>query len=125
MPQDDLLTMRDIIDGLLQDADGATLGPVADIEVTLSDTGEARLTALLIGPEALAGRVSSRLRPLAHMLLKGRFEHRIPIGEVEEFGPTLKLRHARDHYHVGQADDWVYRHLLRFIPGSGTGSGTR
>jgi hypothetical protein len=119
MPQDDRLIMRDIVDGLLESADGTALGRVADVEIAFDATGQARLTNLVIGPEALADRVSSRLRPLAHWLLRGRFEHRIPIGEVVEFGPTLKLRHRASHYDVGNADDWVYRHILRFIPGSG------
>jgi hypothetical protein len=119
MPDTEHLVMRDIADGLLESADGAALGRVADIEIALDDDGPPRLAALLVGPEALAGRVSSRLRPIAHWLLRGRFDHRIDIDEVVEFGPTLKLRHDQDHYRVGQADDWVYDHLLRFIPGSG------
>lgn len=120
MPRDDRLTMRDIVDGLLETVDGTDLGRVADVRIEIDDTGEARLTELVIGPEALAGRVSSRLRPVAHWLLRGRFEHSIPIDEVEEFGPTLILRHPASDYDVGHGDEWVYRHLVRFIPGSGT-----
>jgi sporulation protein YlmC with PRC-barrel domain len=119
MPQDDRLTMRDIVDGLLEASDGTDLGRVADVLISIDADGSARLTDLVIGPEALAGRVSSRLHPLAHWLLRGRFEHTIPIDEVEEFGPTLILRHPASHYDAGHADEWVNRHLLRFIPGSG------
>jgi sporulation protein YlmC with PRC-barrel domain len=120
MPQDEHLTMRDIVDGLVEANDGTPLGRVADVEITLEANGDAHLTDLVIGPEALAGRVSSRLRPLAHWILRGRFEHHIPIEDVSDFGPTLKLKHSAEHYDVGHADEWVYRHLVRFIPGSGT-----
>jgi hypothetical protein len=115
----ELLAMRDIADGLLESADGVDLGRVSDIEIVLDGDGTPRLTALLVGPEALAGRVSSHLHPLARWVFRGRFDHQIPLEEVEEFGPTLKLRHVADHYSVGHADDWIYQHILRFIPGSG------
>lgn len=111
--------MRDIADGLLESADGVDLGRVSDIEIVLDGDGTPRLTAMLVGPEALAGRVSSHLRPIIRFFFRGRFDHRISLEEVEEFGPTLKLRHAADHYSVGHADDWIYQHILRFIPGSG------
>lgn len=119
MPHDDRLTMRDIVDGLLQSSDGVHLGRVADVRITIDDDGVARLTDLVIGPEALAGRISSHLRPVARWLLRGRFEHTIPIEEIQEFGPTLVLRHPANHYEIGHADEWMNRHVLRFIPGSG------
>jgi sporulation protein YlmC with PRC-barrel domain len=120
MPRDDRLTMRDIVDGLLETTDGTNLGRVADVRIEIEANGTARLTDLMIGPEALAGRISSRLRPLAHWLLRGRFEHTIPVDEIDEFGPTLILRQEASHYDVGHPDEWVNRHILRFIPGSGT-----
>jgi hypothetical protein len=120
MADHDLHAMRDIADGLLESADGVSLGRVADIEIALDGDGAPRLTAILIGPEAVVGRVSSRLRPVARWLFRGRFDHRIALEEVAEFGPTITLRHAKEHYPLGHADDWVYRHILRFIPGSGT-----
>lgn len=120
MPSHDLHAMRDIADGLLESADGVSLGRVADIEITLDGDGVPRLTALLVGPEAVAARVSSRLRPVARWLLRGRFDHRVALEEVEAFGPTIRLRRAKDAYPLGHADDWVYRQILRFIPGSGT-----
>jgi hypothetical protein len=116
---DEILAMRDIADGLLESSDGQPLGRVADVEIALGDEGIPRLAALLVGPEALAGRVATRLRRPVAWLLRGRFEHRIAIEEVERFGPTVNLRQAADAYEHGSADDWVMRHLLRFIPGNG------
>jgi hypothetical protein len=52
-------------------------------------------------------------------LLRGRFEHRIDVSEVEEIGPTLRLRGRADGYDVGGLDRGIIRRFLRFIPGSG------
>lgn len=119
MAHEDGLAMRDIVDGLLKSADGIELGRVADVEAEWTEDGVARLTTLIVGPEALLARISSRLRPLARWLFRGRWEHRIPVEEVAELGPTITLRHNASHYSTGHADEWVYRHILRFVPGSG------
>lgn len=115
----ELLAMRDIVDGLLLSTDDVSLGRVADIEVTIDDDGAAYLSAILVGPEALAGRVSSRLRPLARWIFRGRFDHRVSIDEIGAIGPVLNLRRSAGSYALGSADAWVLRHILRFIPGSG------
>jgi sporulation protein YlmC with PRC-barrel domain len=113
------LAMRDIADGLLETTDGRHIGRVADIEAEWRPDGSLVVTHLLIGPQALIGRVSSRLRPLARWMLRDRFDHRIPIEEVDELGPTIRLRGPASSYAVGHADTWVSDHILRFIPGNG------
>ncbi len=112
--------MREIVDNQLETADGHSVGRVADIEGEIRADGSLVLVSLVIGPEALVGRVASHLRPLAQHVFGGRFEHRIPIGDVVSFGPTLKLKHPLSHYDLGRADDWIAGHLFRFIPGRGT-----
>src|SRR6188472_287460 len=90
---DRTLTMRDIMDGQLESNEGRELGRVADIEAEWRDDGSLVLTHLVVGPQALAGRVSSRLRPIARWLLRDRFEHRVPISEVAKLsGGTVHLR---------------------------------
>jgi hypothetical protein len=73
------LGMGDIMDQQLESADGRMIGRVADIEVEWRKDGSLVLTHLLLGPEALVGRVAEYMRPLAHRLLGGRFERRIPL----------------------------------------------
>jgi hypothetical protein len=119
---DDLHAMRDIADGLIEAAGGEPLGRVADILLVEDEDGTYRCAAIMIGPEALAGRVANRLRPWLHRLLRGRFEHQIDIAEILEFGPTLVLRQTASHYQVGHADRWVIDHIIRFIPGHGRAS---
>ena len=117
--QDRLLAMGDIMDMQLETSDGCHVGRVADIEAELRDDGALVLTHLVVGPEALSGRVGSRLRPLAHLLLRGRFEHRIPMAEIEDVGPTVRLRGTAEDYGLGRSDRWIAEHILRLIPGSG------
>lgn len=115
----DFQAMRDIADGLIEAADGVPLGRVADVLLIRGEDGEFRCTAILMGPEALAGRIATRCRSWLNRLFHGRFEHQIDIAEVEEFGPTLKLRNPSGHYEVGNSEQWVIEHIIRFIPGNG------
>src|SRR5579884_855295 len=109
--------MGDIMDAQLQTHEGRKIGRVADIVGEWHEDGSLELTHIVTGPEALIGRIDPRLRPLAHLLFRGRFEHRIPLSEVETFGATLRLRGTADDYAVGQSERWLATHILRWIPG--------
>jgi hypothetical protein len=113
------MTMRDMVDAQVESLDGRKLGRVADLEGSIGADGTLRIVALLLGPEAQLGAVSARLRKLLHGRLKGRFDHRIEVEEVEEVGPTVKLRQPADAYGLDGMDRWLVDHLLRFIPGNG------
>jgi hypothetical protein len=113
------LLVRDVFDGQLESLDGRRIGRVADLEAVWRDDGTLHVQAILVGPQVLLGRISYRLRGFAGRVLGERFLHRIPIEEVEELGPTVRLRkHARD-YRVADGDRWVADHVLRYIPGNG------
>lgn len=114
-----LLAMRDLLDAQLQTADGVRIGRIADIEAEWRDDGALMLTYLLTGPQALAGRITPRLVPLARLIFRDSFERRIPMSEVMETGPTVRLRGNATEYPIGQSDRWLANHIVRFIPGSG------
>jgi sporulation protein YlmC with PRC-barrel domain len=114
----DLLAMHDIADGQLQSSDDRRLGRVADILCRQQDDGSLKASDLALGPEACLRRISSRFGRRAHGLFKGRFERSVEIGEVVEFGPTLRLREKADAYNVHDGDIWA-AHVIRFVPGSG------
>lgn len=114
----DLLAMHDIADGQLQASDGRRLGRVADILCQHQDDGSLKAISLALGPEACLRRISSRFGRRAHRLFRGRFERSVEIGEVVEFGPTLRLRAKADAYNVHDGDIWA-AHVIRFVPGSG------
>ena len=113
------LVMRDLMDNALEGADGRHIGRVDDLEAEWRDDGRLVLTQVLCGPEPLLGRVASRLRPLAHAVLRGRLDSSLPIEEIRELDRTIKLRQPSSCYEVGKSDLWIARHILRWIPGSG------
>ncbi|MEA2623085.1 MAG: hypothetical protein QOH61_1995 [Chloroflexota bacterium] len=111
--------MRDLVDGQLRTLDGKRIGRAADVEAEWGADGSLVLKRLVLGPEVHLGRISHRLVGPARRLLKGRFDHRIEIEEVEEIGPSVMLRRRASDYDVGNADQWIIDHIFRFIPGSG------
>jgi hypothetical protein len=117
--EDDQLAIRDILDSQLQTSDERNIGRVADIVGIWHPDGSYELTHLVTGPEALAGRVAFSLRTLFERLLHNRFEEQIPLSEVEEFGPTVRLRGRADDYRTGASERWIAQHILRWFPGSG------
>ncbi len=117
--EDQTLSIADIIDNQLETRDRREIGRVADIEAEWRQDGKLVLTNLVTGPQALAGRVSSHLRPFFRFIFRDRFEHTIPLKEVKDFGPTLRLRGNAEDYTVGQSERWIADHILRWIPGNG------
>ncbi len=118
-PGQQILVMRDIMDNQLETCDDIEIGRVADIEAELLPDGRLVLTKLMTGPESLAGRISSHLRPLVHFFLRNRFEHSIPIDEIDGFHPTLRLHGRAIDYSAGESERWIANHILRWIPASG------
>ena len=117
--REQILVMRNIMDNQLETSDDIEIGRVADIEAELRPDGRLVLTRLMTGPEALAGRISSRLRPIVHFLLRNRFEHGIPIDDLDGFHPTLRLRGRAIDYSTGESERWLANHIFRWLPGSG------
>ena len=117
-PQPVRLAMRDLMDLQLVAADDREIGRVDDLEVAIDEVGIPVLTAVLCGPEALAGRVSPRLVTVIRRLFRGRFDGRIELSEVVDFGLTIRLRRPAADYPVGQSDGWIAEHILRRIPGA-------
>ena len=120
MPVDDnLFSIRDILDSQLETRDKHSIGRVSDIEGEWQEDGVFIITHLVIGPQTLAGRVAEPLRTIVRFFLRDRFDNRIPLSDVEDFGPTLRLRKTAAEYAVGKTDTWIANYILRWIPGSG------
>lgn len=118
------LAIGDVLDSLLKSSDNIDIGRVDDIRLEWQDDGTIKMTYLLMGPLAFAGRIGAPLRKLVRFLLKDRFETAIPLEDVEEFGPTLRLRKKAVEYTTGNSERWIASHILRWIPGSGYGQET-
>jgi sporulation protein YlmC with PRC-barrel domain len=113
----DLLVMHDVVDGQLLSSDGRRLGRVSDILCRQVD-GSLTAVNLVLGVEAGLRRIASRLGGPADRLFGGRFERSVDLGEVIEFGATLRLRNDASSYRVHDGDRWAAR-IIRFLPGSG------
>src|SRR5215210_5890619 len=94
------LLLRDLIDGQLRTREGRRIGRVADVELEWNARG-VYVRRLVLGPEAHLGRVLARFGSVAERILKGRFEHAIDVGAVEEIGPNVMLRDTSDAYDTG------------------------
>lgn len=117
--QDAIFSVREIIDSQLETRDDIEISRVADIEAEWREDGSLVLTDIMTGPQALAGRIARPLHSFFRILLQDRFEQRIPLHEVEDFGPTLRLRGNAADYPTGQSEKWIAHSILRWIPGSG------
>jgi hypothetical protein len=117
--EDRLQVMRDIVDMQLTTRDNRQIGRVADVVATWREDGTLALHALATGPETLLGRIGQPPRRLAHLLLRGRFEHDIPLSEVKDFDQGISLRGRAADYSSGQSERWIADHILRWIPGNG------
>jgi sporulation protein YlmC with PRC-barrel domain len=115
------LLMRDVIDGQLESSDRLRIGRVADVLVEggARNGPTPRLTSIVVGPEALAGRIHRVLRRALHRVLRGRWDQLLPIDELEELGPTLRLRRAAHEYQVASGERWVGERIVRRLPGAG------
>jgi sporulation protein YlmC with PRC-barrel domain len=127
---DRALLMRDVMDGELQASDRMRVGRVGDVRIAWSqDThpngaggdraGAARAATIVLGPEALAGRIHWRFRALLHRVLGGRWERELALDEVEELGPTLRLRRPAKDYSLASGERWIGEHVIRHLPGAG------
>lgn len=110
--------MRDLMDSLLMTRDDKPIGRVGDVEAVWDADGSLRLTHLVTGPQALAGRIHPRLRRLARRVLRERFEQRIPVEEIVAIGPTVRLRGVATDYEVGASERWLAERIIRHIPGA-------
>ncbi|GAC1401068.1 MAG: hypothetical protein NVSMB49_14690 [Ktedonobacteraceae bacterium] len=116
---DDIFSIRDILDSQLETSDKRRIGRVSDIEAEWQDDGTLFITHLVIGPQALARRIAEPLHSFVRFFLRDHFDHSIPLSDVKHFGPTLQLRKTAAEYAIGQTDTWIADHILRWIPGSG------
>jgi sporulation protein YlmC with PRC-barrel domain len=113
----ELGVMHDIMDGQLMTADGRRVGRVADLGCLRNKDGSVEVSRVVLGPEAGLRRIASRLAGIGRAVFAGRHERSVSIGEVAEFGPTVRLRGVTSDYDLHDGDGWAAG-ILRWIPGS-------
>lgn len=118
-----------LLDNQIVDRDRLPIGRVDDLEIEV-DEGEPRITAMLVGSEALGQRVggllgramtavSARLRP------RGRAAGppRIDVGSIRALEPLIELDIGKDEMpEVAGLEHWLATHFVERLPGSGDAS---
>lgn len=126
MPEN-IVTANDMLwDRQIFDRDGAEVGKVDDIEVTVpGDGGVPELTALLCGPTALGPRLGGRFgawwTAVGRRLRPGNepYPIRIPADLITKFDRhEVRLRVRADELPTNRMRDWTRRHIVERIPGS-------
>lgn len=114
----------ELLDREIVDADGAHLGKVDDLELEEGADGTLRVTALLLGPEALGPRfdhrigdwisgVGRRLRGDASGPLRVPAEHVAALGNLVELDTTIAELGVEP-----RSETWLREHLIVRIPGA-------
>ena len=113
---------RDILDLHIVDRDLKAVGRVDDIE--LGAEGGLRVTALLTGTPALAGRFHGRLGAWMRSLYKRLHDDkkaepiRIPFSAVRHINSRITLFANADELGIGRLDRWINDTIIGRIPGA-------
>lgn len=112
----------DLLDRQVLDREGRPVGKVDDIELAL-ESGRMRVTALLLGPQALGGRLGGRLGRWIAAMAQRIGDHdgpiRLPIEDVGAFDVSIELKvPAEEIGRVGDLEDWLRDHFISRIPGA-------
>ncbi len=117
--------VRDVLDKKLTDREDCPMGRVSGLLMQVSQTGQPRVTHILIGGPTLWMRIHPAVGRLSRALRKWwgpsrREAIRIPWSQVETVGRDVKLDcKARD---TGALDweIWIAKHIIERIPGGGS-----
>jgi hypothetical protein len=116
-----------LLDRQLLDRDGRPVAKIDDVEIDLLDeTAELpTVTALLCGPAALGKRFGPRAGAFFEAL-RGLLRHEptdtaasIPMDLVSDIGPAVKLAADRSSLPVNEVEQFLNKHVIGHIPGSG------
>lgn len=112
-----------LLDRQVVDCEDEPVAKVDDVEFTVDDEGRLRLTALLVGPEALGARLGGRLgqwvSDVGRRLRPDLSEPpRVPIEDVASLGEPIRLARHRDDYDFPRSEAWCRQHMIDRLPGS-------
>ena len=117
--------VRDVLDKKLTDREGCAMGRVSGLLVHVSETGQPRVTHILIGGPTLWMRIHPSLDSLSRAIRKlwgpRRQEAiRIPWSRVETVGKDVKLDCIARETGALDWEIWLARNVIERIPGGGS-----
>jgi sporulation protein YlmC with PRC-barrel domain len=113
-----------LLDRQIVDRDGALVGKVDDVELTVGDDGVPVVVALLVGQEALGRRIGHGIgATMAGIARRLRAEGparpiRVPYDLVTDVGSAITLSVRRELLAEPPLEDWLRTHLIGRIPGA-------
>lgn len=112
-----------LLDRQVVDVEHQPVARVDDVELAVGADGALRVTAVLVGPEALGPRLGGRLgRWVTNVGRRLRPElaepPRIPIDLVEDLGGPVRLSVHRDDLDLPRSEAWFREHVVDRLPGS-------
>jgi hypothetical protein len=118
-----------LLDNQIVDRNRLPIGRVDDLEIEV-DAGKPRVTAMLVGSEALGQRIggllgrviaalSARLRPRG----QAGGPPRIGVDSIRVLEPLIELDLSKDEMpEVAGLEHWLATHFVERLPGSGDAS---
>lgn len=114
-----------LLDRQIITEDGAPLAKADDLELTPGQDGSLHVSAVLIGPTALAPRLAGRparlLDAIARRLTTGGPDGhaRLPVDRIVRIGAALTATTTPDDDALHPLEDWTRDHVITRLPGSG------
>ncbi|WP_030437331.1 hypothetical protein [Actinoplanes subtropicus] len=115
----------DLLDRQIVDRDAEPVGKVDDVELEYDERGDAYVTGLLAGQQALGERIGGRLgrwiSAVARRMSEPPDQPPIRIGYdlVAEVTSAVSLSVARELLPDPPLEGWLATHLIGRIPGAG------
>ncbi|MEZ2223539.1 hypothetical protein [Rhizobium sp. RCC_161_2] len=100
--------VRDLLDKQLLDPDQHKIGKVDGVVMEYRDDQQPRIAALETGSGVVLDRLGWRTK-------SRRF--RVNFAKVCDVGVAVTVRVSREEMPVTQWQEWLRRHILRWIPG--------
>jgi sporulation protein YlmC with PRC-barrel domain len=115
----------DLLDRQIVDRDGEPVGKVDDVELDYDERGDAYVTGLLIGQQALGERIGGGLGRWIWAMARRMSEPpdqppiRIGFDLVAKVDSAVHLSVARELLPEPPLEAWLRDHLVGQIPGAG------
>jgi len=115
----------DLLDRQIVDRDGEPVGKVDDVELDYDERGDAYVTGLLLGQQALGDRIGGGLGRWISAIARRMSEPpdqppiRIGLDLVAKVDSAVHLSVARELLPEPPLEVWLRAHLIGRIPGAG------
>ncbi|MBT2391822.1 hypothetical protein J7E87_20895 [Streptomyces sp. ISL-1] len=118
-----------LLDRQVVDPDGKPVCNVDDLDLAHDEHGRLCVTAILVGPAALAPRLQGLparwLAAVTRRMSISRTEDpaRLSMNHVTHIGAVLTAALPEGHDHVHALEDWMRDNVIGRLPGAGHASG--